>query len=131
MVFADTKVWYRNGLKHRIDGPAVIRENGEKEYWLDGVQYATENEYNFFVAMSADKVAPSEKKVYNRFTMIKEHEKIFGILLSYVTIGICIGFLIAFAYYISPALETCQKSRPVGDQCKLEINAVPVERQRK
>ncbi len=31
-----TKVWYKNGLYHREDGPSFIYYNGEKEWWLAG-----------------------------------------------------------------------------------------------
>ena len=33
-----TQYWYRNGLKHRLDGPAVIRSCGIIEYWIYGRQ---------------------------------------------------------------------------------------------
>lgn len=33
-----TEIWYRNGKKHRKDGPAVIRACGVVEYWLYGKQ---------------------------------------------------------------------------------------------
>lgn len=33
-----TEIWYKNGKKHRRDGPAVIRSCGVVEYWLYGRQ---------------------------------------------------------------------------------------------
>jgi len=29
------KFWYLNGNLHRVDGPAVERTNGVKEYWIN------------------------------------------------------------------------------------------------
>ena len=31
-----TKRWYKNGLLHRDDGPAVIWSDGRQEWWKDG-----------------------------------------------------------------------------------------------
>ncbi len=31
------KEWFRNRRLHREDGPAVIQNDGYKEWWLDGV----------------------------------------------------------------------------------------------
>jgi hypothetical protein len=31
-----TKVWYRNGKQHRVDGPAIEDADGTKEWWLNG-----------------------------------------------------------------------------------------------
>lgn len=31
-------VWCKNGLKHRLDGPAIL-DNGSISYWLNGIQY--------------------------------------------------------------------------------------------
>jgi len=31
-----SKWWYKNGKRHREDGPSFIYYNGEKEWWLDG-----------------------------------------------------------------------------------------------
>jgi len=33
------KVWYKDGLKHREDGPAIEWKNGDKKWWLNNVQY--------------------------------------------------------------------------------------------
>ncbi len=32
-----TKRWYKDGLQHRLDGPAVIWEDGVKEWYQDGL----------------------------------------------------------------------------------------------
>jgi len=37
--------WYKHGKLHRIDGPAVEKTNGHKEYWIEGV-HLTEEEFN-------------------------------------------------------------------------------------
>lgn len=42
----DIKYYKNDGLKmilHRDDGPAVIRKNGEKEYWINGIKVDTQN----------------------------------------------------------------------------------------
>jgi predicted lipoprotein with Yx(FWY)xxD motif len=31
-----TRRWYRNGQLHREDGPAVERHDGTREWWVDG-----------------------------------------------------------------------------------------------
>ena len=35
------KLWYTNGLLHRLDGPAVIWGNGKKEWWINGKKLCT------------------------------------------------------------------------------------------
>jgi hypothetical protein len=30
------RTWWRNGLRHRTNGPAVMHRDGEVEYWIDG-----------------------------------------------------------------------------------------------
>jgi len=38
--FADgTKHWYREGKRHREDGPAVEHPNGYKEWWVNGKRH--------------------------------------------------------------------------------------------
>ena len=32
----DSKIWYKNGVYHREDGPAIIREHGSEEWWING-----------------------------------------------------------------------------------------------
>ena len=40
-----SKAWYLNGQKHRIDGPAVEWADGHKQWFLNGVEYSKE-EFN-------------------------------------------------------------------------------------
>jgi len=40
-----SKEWYQNGLRHREDGPAVVWSSGSKEWWLNGAAY-TEKEFH-------------------------------------------------------------------------------------
>ena len=35
-----TKEWYRDGKRHREDGPAIERADGTKEWYRDGVRRA-------------------------------------------------------------------------------------------
>ena len=51
------KEWYIQGMRHRIDGPAVIRVNGTNEWWQFGKQHRTDgpaivwgNEFDQFLA---------------------------------------------------------------------------------
>lgn len=38
--YADgTKVWFMNGMCHRIDGAAIERANGTKEWWVRGKRH--------------------------------------------------------------------------------------------
>jgi hypothetical protein len=39
------KEWYQNGKRHRDDGPAIEWPDGCKEYWINGVKQDEEN-YN-------------------------------------------------------------------------------------
>ena len=34
-----TICWYKNGKIHREDGPAVIEPDGEEEWYLNGIEY--------------------------------------------------------------------------------------------
>jgi hypothetical protein len=34
---AADQVWLENGVPHRVDGPAIIRENGDEEYYIHGL----------------------------------------------------------------------------------------------
>lgn len=43
VVYADgTKWWYREGLIHRDNGPAVVHPNGAQEWWLNNQRQRTE-----------------------------------------------------------------------------------------
>lgn len=37
------KEWWINGYKHRIGAPAVVHNNGETEWWLNGERYDEED----------------------------------------------------------------------------------------
>ena len=45
----DYQEWYLNGLRHNINGPAVVYENGIKEYWIEGIKY--ESTYLYLLAV--------------------------------------------------------------------------------
>ena len=42
------KAWFHNNLRHCTDGPAIIWNNGAKEWWIGGKRL-TEDEYNLAV----------------------------------------------------------------------------------
>ena len=37
--------WYINGVLHRVDGPAVIRCSGTREWWINGTKY---NKHDYY-----------------------------------------------------------------------------------
>jgi len=37
VIVGDSKFWYYNGLLHREDGPAIISPNGVKTYYIHGM----------------------------------------------------------------------------------------------
>ena len=40
-----TKEWWQNGMRHRVDGPAIEWHNGKNTWVLNGV-YVSESEFN-------------------------------------------------------------------------------------
>lgn len=42
--FIEIKYHYKNDVLHNPDGPAVIWLDGQKKYWIEGVQY-TKDEF--------------------------------------------------------------------------------------
>ena len=32
----NTKMWFENGVRHRLDGPAIIYEDGSKFFYWEG-----------------------------------------------------------------------------------------------
>ncbi len=36
------KEWWIKGKLHRIDGPAIEKSNGHKQWWIDGIRYIAE-----------------------------------------------------------------------------------------
>jgi hypothetical protein len=51
-----TKMWYRSGSLHRDDGPAVVYDAGTKEWWLHNQRYSTAEAWA--VAILKDKKLP-------------------------------------------------------------------------
>jgi hypothetical protein len=35
----EQKEWFYKGARHRLDGPAVIQRDGTEEWWVDGVRH--------------------------------------------------------------------------------------------
>lgn len=48
------KEWYINGLHHRLDGPAIEWSDGDKVWYINGVQY-TEKEFQQYIKMQEAK----------------------------------------------------------------------------
>lgn len=38
----DRYIWYKNGLKHRLDGPSLVWDDGSEVYSINGKDYAKE-----------------------------------------------------------------------------------------
>jgi hypothetical protein len=56
------KEWWVNGKRHRLDGPAVIKDFGTyKEWWVDGEQV---EEVDVVQRQVLDKVSPETKEVF-------------------------------------------------------------------
>lgn len=56
------QVWYNYGKRHRETGPSVLYLDGEKLYYLNGIQYSEEEFYKLidkpsFVLTDEDKAA--------------------------------------------------------------------------
>ena len=49
------KYWFLNGELHRVDGPAIERANGNKEWWLKGKNFKTKESW-FKALKKEDKV---------------------------------------------------------------------------
>lgn len=39
LVEEGNQYWYRNGVLHNEDGPAIIQADGRKEWWINGVRH--------------------------------------------------------------------------------------------
>lgn len=39
---ANGRIWYKNGRKHNINGPAIIFKSGHLNYYLNGIEYTNE-----------------------------------------------------------------------------------------
>jgi hypothetical protein len=44
-----TKKWYLNGKRHREDGPAIEYVDGDKQWWLNDVEYTKQEYYRELV----------------------------------------------------------------------------------
>jgi hypothetical protein len=58
-----TKIWYRNGKRHREDGPAIEYVNGDKAWYLNGDKL-TEAEFNARKNTCSGKVVEIDGKKY-------------------------------------------------------------------
>ena len=45
--YSGTKYWYREGKLHREDGPTIEYYNGEKSYYLEGRYYMKNDYYKY------------------------------------------------------------------------------------
>lgn len=46
--------WYKKGIPHRTSGPAVVHENGEKEYWVNGENVSEDVFYEKYATVTKD-----------------------------------------------------------------------------
>ena len=58
-----SKEWYQNGKHHRLDGPAVEYSDGSKSWYIDGKYYKTEKEWERARCPSLEEVAAMFKEV--------------------------------------------------------------------
>jgi len=68
-----TKYYYKHGLRHRTNGPAIEYFNGGGEWYLDGTRYMTEEQHAR--AMNPTKeltIAEIEEKLGHKVKIIKE-----------------------------------------------------------
>ena len=45
IVYSNRTEWFLNNKRHREDGPAYEYSNGNKQWWLNGKQYYTKEEF--------------------------------------------------------------------------------------
>jgi hypothetical protein len=43
LIYDDGSIWYLNGQRHRINGPAVQQKNGEQHWYIKGNRYSNIN----------------------------------------------------------------------------------------
>jgi len=68
-VHADGKMeFFKNGMRHRIDGPAVIESNGKKLYYINGYGYNTADEYWEAVQTITQNKKSTPKKSRKKYT---------------------------------------------------------------
>lgn len=70
------KNWCILGYSTRFDGPAVIYEDGDEEYWIDDKKISIE-EYNENIENEGDETDYSEKDIYHEKLMNKFVECIY------------------------------------------------------
>ena len=39
----ESRMWFIDGMKHRLDGPAIVWQSGEREYWINNQQFSKED----------------------------------------------------------------------------------------
>ena len=66
------KSYWKNGRLHRDNGPAVIYQNGDVEYWLDGQRLTKEEHEQRTQKVLKLTVAEIEEKYGCRVHIIKE-----------------------------------------------------------
>lgn len=37
--YYEAKFWYKNGILHRLSGPAIEYKNGQKEWRIEGIRF--------------------------------------------------------------------------------------------
>jgi hypothetical protein len=62
VIYGDTQVWFRYGKRHRVDGPAVIY-NGTEEYWIDDVKQLNPNDVKELTVADIEKLLGYRVKV--------------------------------------------------------------------
>ena len=67
-----TKVWCKNDIAHREDGPALEYTNGDKYYYLEGIQYTQENYYKTLKEIDN---LPIELKLTHEKEWVRERAK--------------------------------------------------------
>jgi len=45
-VHIGAKHWFKNGNRHREDGPAIDYINGHKQWWLDNFYYGKNDQFS-------------------------------------------------------------------------------------
>lgn len=40
VIHKNSRIWYYEGKLHRLDGPAIVNLGEAKQYWIDGVRYS-------------------------------------------------------------------------------------------
>lgn len=67
----DETRYYKDGILHRLDGPAIVRKEGENEYYIDGRYYEKEDFKNY-----VEKLEENKKYTYVIKLTKSEKEKV-------------------------------------------------------